>query len=347
MAPIQSTAGKLVTKSQPNLQPGMDHGMLTFKSWKDFASTVKYLNEKGTQFILDWNTRISFRSQGAIFEEIIEQENSKQEAQAALLDPNISLEEMKKIKVGHSEIYKQYLDKGMITEVAENDGTTSFSHNVLNPTFMCVVNEEGFVEIGDTIYQYLPNKIKYISDGDFSKVAKLKELNSTSAKDNIYVINYHKMFKSGGGDWSNSTEWLENGSTKRMKADVVAICPDLGNGADAAFVTYYFEVIAEGWLFGWSTRNNYHPIDWTDIDLEWSEYYYPVEEPLNIYSWDFTESYYKTDYPMDGGTTNHCLYYLDPNGWVGMTGFKFFSFYTHYDFSLFASVYGTISLSSN
>jgi len=43
----------------------------------------------------------------------------------------------------------------------------------------------------------------------------------------------------------------------------------------------------------------------------------------------------------------HCLYYLDPNGWIGMTGYKFFSFNIYYSFSVFASGYGTISFTSN
>jgi hypothetical protein len=346
MTPVKSNSSNLLTKSQPNLKPAIEQGMLAFYSWKDFSSTVKYLNDRGTKFILEWNKEISFRSQEEIFEEIIEQENLKKDAEAALLGPDLSFDELKKIHVTHSEIYNLYLEKGLITEDAESDGNKSFRHNVFNPTFMCALSEDGFVMIGDTIYQFLPNKVKYIADGDFSKINRLKELNSSSSAENITIINYHKVTKSGGGDWSHSTDWIYDGAFKRIKADVVAMCPDLGDGVDAAFVSFYFEVSAQGWLFGWNYRNNYNPIDWTNCDWDWHEYYYPVEEPLDIYSYDYADSYFYTDYPM-AGYSNHCKTYLFPNGWIGMSGYKFFNFNLYYSFSVSANVYGTISFTSN
>lgn len=325
-------------------QPAIANDMLIFNTWEDFATAVQYLNQKGTGFILKWNKDLNFRSQEAIFQDIVNAENAIKDAKAATLDPNLPFEELKKIKVPHSEIYKKYLDQGLITEVPESDGYSSFKHNVLNPTYMCALNEDGFVEIHDTIYQYLSHTVKFISDGDVNKIERLKKLNASSIDDNIWVVEYQNQLKScTGGDWGNTTDWIYNGATKRIRLDVVAYCPSSDEFQTYAFVNFYFEAKAEGWLFGWGYRNDYYPIDVTQGSWNWTENYVLIEN-FEIDDYDsYSGSHYYTDYPQ-AGYTNHCSFYLNPNGWVGKQYYYLVSFNMNYSISVTANVYGTLTV---
>jgi hypothetical protein len=336
-----SPATSIITLPQPELA----NDMLIFNTWEDFATAVQYLNQKGTGFILKWNKDLNFRSQEAIFQDIINAENIIKDAKAATLDPNLPLEELKKIQVPHSEIFKKYLEQGLIIEVPESDGSKSYKHNVFNPTYMCALNEDGFVKVNDTIYQYLPNRVKFISDGDFNKINKLKQINASSNTENLYVVEYQARLKSmQGGNWSQTSDWYENGSFKRVNIAVVAQCPSSEDYQTYAFVNFYLEVIAQGWLFGWDFRNDYNPIDVTQGSWSWLEHYALIENLNNQYYDSHGGSHYYNDFPVDG-YTNHCKFYLNPNGWVGEPYYYLLSFSMNYSFTATINVIGNISLS--
>jgi len=289
----------------------ISQGVLKFNSRADFKNTLKALNGKSVNFVLDWNKSLGFRSQEAIFQEIIEAENIVRDKQAAGLDPDITLKEF--LDAGltwdHSPIYIEYINKGLIIEMTDHDGCKWFKHNVLNPTYMPLLNEEGFVVLGDTLYQFTKDKVKYSPGGSLSKIPKLADANETDQDQNIYVVTVKDRQKATV-DWGKSTGWKYDPSNnkKRVMAEVVGLSPYISYPVLGITVTYYKEITAhKKVLFWWNIRNDYKPIEWTQGSWYWTEYY--TSSP------DFNGSG-TLSYPFPGNT-NYCKIYLDPDGWVG------------------------------
>ena len=102
------------------------------------------------------------------------------------------------IEIKHSDMYNKYLNKGFIIEHIEKDGAISFEPNVINPCLMYVLNEEGFVIVDDTLYQYTSNLIKSIPAYDKSKINLLKNTELTDMVNNIIVMKLERESKLKG-----------------------------------------------------------------------------------------------------------------------------------------------------
>jgi len=314
-------------------------GVLKFKSLSDFENVVKDLNGKSMDFIIDWNKRLGIKSQESIFQEINVAENECRDKQAAQLDPNITFEQFKEAGLtwDHSSLYNEYLQKGLIIEMTDPDGCKWYKHNTLNPTLMPVLNEQGFVMINDTLFQFTSNKVKFSPQGSLSRMTQMSNTIETNSEQNIFVVNY-KSRKKSGGNWSNSTGWIYDGSKKRVTVDVVSQCPDWSGLATFVWVTYYLEVTShKKVLFWWNIRNNYMPIDVTQGSWYWVEYY--TDETAC-----HSGTHYYTNFPWSG-KTNYCKFYLNPNGWVGKVDPLLYDFrFNDYTFSVSADGYQTSAL---
>jgi len=322
-------------------------GILIFKTRSDFENTVKYLNNKDLGFVRDWSQKQGIRSQELIYQEINQAENACVDKQASKLDPNITFEQFKEAGLtwDHSNIYNEYLRKGLIIEITDPDGCIWFKHNTLNPTLMPVLNEQGFVMINDTLFQYTSNQVKFSPQGLLSQVPIMVKANETISDQNIIVLNYTTRTKLTGGDWSNSTGWEYDGSKKRIKVEVVAQCPSSGEPEQSAFVTFYLEVTShKKVLWTWKVRNSYMPINTTQGSWSWFETY--IENGYPLYNWTdhYTGTHYYNNFPWSG-YTNYCKFYLNPNGWVGGTGTdRLVDFGIDYTFSVVADDYNTNDL---
>ena len=344
--PIQNESNNQQKSTIELIPISSQDGILQFKSMNDFKIVVKDLNGKGLDYIKNCNQKWGIRSQEIIYHEIHEAENVCRENQASQLDPDITFEQFKEAGLtwDHSDIYNEYIRKGLIIEMTDPDGSKWYKHKTLNPTFMPLIDEQGFVMINDTLYQFASNQVKFSPQGSFSKVPQMINTKETIADQNIFIVNYTSRKKSGGGDWSNITDgpnqepWIYDGNKKRIMVEVVAQCPDLGNGAEAAFVTFYLEVTShKKVLFWWNVRNDYMPINTTQGSWDWYETYSGSNDHE-------TGSHYYTNFPWSG-YTNYCKFFLEPNGWVGKSGQLLYSFEMNdYTFSVVASGYQTSAL---
>jgi hypothetical protein len=71
--------------------------------------------------------------------------------------------------------------KGMIS-VSLEDGV---EYKLFNPIYASVLNKDGFVKIGQSIYRFGENEILQIVDGNPDEVANLLKINQNNQIDNL------------------------------------------------------------------------------------------------------------------------------------------------------------------
>jgi len=229
------------------------------------------------------------------------------------------------IEIKHSDLYNKYLEEGFIIEYIEQDGSVSFDVNVVNPCLMNVLNEEGFVIVNDTLYQYTSNLIKSIPGNKMSKIELLKNTELSDIENKILVIKFKKDTKLKGYTTritDYEAGWHYDGSNKRVKIEY-----DLWDGdvagqyfepATYGYITHYIEVKAVKKVLGkWDYRNNYTPIDW--VSGNWTtcvEFVYGYDSDLDCWN----GSYYCGYFPGMGEWTNSVKVNLSPYGQIHKSG---------------------------
>ena len=188
------------------------NGMLNFKDNEQFSKIVTIVGKMNIEERKQWEQEIGFISQQSIFEQII--------ATEIKLDApyeNLSEEEINQIKVMpplHSDLYSKYLNSGIIKEINKDTDDEYYDLSIFNPCLAHLVNLEGFYAIGDTIYQITENFEKIITDGDFSKIDKLKQTKITNEEENIIVIPLNNT-KRSTTFLNKTSNWVNSGGGKK------------------------------------------------------------------------------------------------------------------------------------
>lgn len=174
----------VVTKSA-NEDVYVKKGMLVFNSMSQLNNTAEELNMSvENQRSLGVGT-MGFLSQKDIFDQIIIDEDEYEEKYLQVTEA-----EAKKINpaTAHSELYLEMRDKGIIKEFFEEDGM-SYDYAICDPMYASVINENGFVAVGDTVYYVDSEKVACWKNADFNRLDMLKKATMTDSVKEIYVIN--------------------------------------------------------------------------------------------------------------------------------------------------------------
>lgn len=161
-----------------------DFKILVFKSEQDLADTLKYLEGKDDEFLLNWEKQHDFISMRQAFEDIVADELNFSE------NPELV----------HSNLISKYPNSFVIEKTFDDCGF--FDKNIHSDYLSKVVNPDGLIIVGDSIYQHTKDYIKVIKDGDLNKIPNL--LSATTSISNLGIEVY--SIKSGTTTFNRSCQ---------------------------------------------------------------------------------------------------------------------------------------------
>lgn len=228
----------------------MKDGVLVFNTVADFINVkgrVVNFSESEREM---WEKEIGFKSQRTIFNEIVQAEaeidivnQSKYSyAEAKSLDPAFL----------HSDLYNKYLKAGVIQVINAGSEDEYWDMPFTQKNVMEIVNEKGLYAVAGKIYSVNGGVIKYISDGDFSKIPALLRARVVDKTNGIEFLN--PKTSKGTSPGLINTGWITE-SGKR-----IALQTYLESEYQGLYSTYYYyhEIYVmnqeKNWLGTWKFK---------------------------------------------------------------------------------------------
>jgi len=184
----------------------VENGYLAFKNMEAVDSIIQMLGKMTFQEVEAWENKLGFKSAKTYFEPIF------REAEQAN-----TIEDIVAFKEKHLNVLKWY----------EEDVTDySFDYPFYYTNFVSLINKEGIMKIGKSLFIYTKENRFTILDGDILKLhAALKTVNET---DNIKILGKRNNLKGAvigltnfdgqyGDDGNSTDDWCNYTSTRRMK----------------------------------------------------------------------------------------------------------------------------------
>jgi len=293
------------TEKQASIQS--KDGVLIFNNSDELNKTLSLLNTKNDKEIKKWEDNLKFKSQLTIYHEINQNEILNENTILSSYKNDITKQELDELGVIYtpSKMYMEYLNKGVIKEIIEDDENKRFELSLENKIMSKVVNEDGKVIINDTLLEYTGNKC---------------HVSSLSQKFEPYTINIKAK---GGYNWSRYTTatspslTINNGyamvsSNKRFKFEIIGYS---SHSTSIMNCTYYvFATGQEKNIWGtWRTTNTYRPV--YNISGNW-DYKYIITYPNGpfITKTNDLSGINTSPYSYYLGGSNYFLAYLNPSG---------------------------------
>lgn len=184
-APIVEQQSKVV--EQQSQEFIVKDGMVVFNSVADFINVKGRVVNFSDSEREKWENEIGFKSQRTIFNEIVQAEaeidvvnQSKYSyAEAKNMDPSLL----------HSDLYNKYLKAGVIQIINAGSEDEYWDMPFTQKNVMEIVNEKGLYAVAGRIYSVNGGIIKYISDGDFSKIPALLSASIVDKTNEIEFFN--------------------------------------------------------------------------------------------------------------------------------------------------------------
>lgn len=153
-----------------------DEKYLEFKDKDEFDKTVKDLAKKSRQELDAWDKANNFVSLRGLYEQIIDEENATAEKEDALIKANPNLKSTMKHQ------YSSLLDdcKQMISY-----NNAGIDMNLFEPQYAKVLNKDGVVKIGTSLYQFGADNYKVVVDADYANVKNLLTVSKDNQTDNM------------------------------------------------------------------------------------------------------------------------------------------------------------------
>lgn len=252
-------------------------GVLIFSDRKTFNATVEKLSLMTREQADSWEKTHHFVSQRNIFDKIADAEIKFFET-----SKDISPEEFSKM-YHHSELYKYYLDQGIITEFEKGTDDEYYNYSIYNGSYAKIVNKNGLIAINDTIYQLTNDEFKMLADGDFNKIPVLLKSHETDPDKKI-IVNKIATYKTtqkteGVFDWSRSSGWVTNGSKRILLS--VTFNSNLSGGGSTCFSNHNVNVqcMEKNWYGSWV-----YVFTYTTISGTWGAKERMINGAVNNYS---------------------------------------------------------------
>ncbi len=186
------------------------NGFLVFSNQQELSKTLNSLAQMTEKERKLWEGKHSFTSQMSMFHNIIN-------AELKLDEPyeNMSDEELKNAipPAEHSAIYYKSLEKGIIKEYKDSDGSSMYDYSTCAPYLASVLNDEGIFMVGDTMYQYTPSAFKQWINCDINN--KMKLVNTGESTDEISVNIQLKSTTVAYGSWE-----YDSGHKRRIRIGI-------------------------------------------------------------------------------------------------------------------------------
>lgn len=158
----------------------VQNGILVFENFDDYKSTLLALSKMPQQERRAWEQKTGFVSMRGIFEDIMaaEWEQSKNGT-----------------TTGHSVLYQSNLSNGIIAERLLSDGTKLYDLNIFNPFYALIINKNGFVKIGEDLFQFTAGALKQMQNTGLEQVQLLMNAQNSDSRLGIEVINMNSTIQ--------------------------------------------------------------------------------------------------------------------------------------------------------
>jgi hypothetical protein len=292
-------------------------GTLVFSDWKELDHAILKLSSLSNEDRVKLENKIGFKSLKTIFFEIHQAENVNVELNYGDLDEDLSVDDLKRLGIEYkpSNLYLEYLQKGVIEEIIEDDGSLSFKLKLNNWPLSHVANSNGLIIIKDEKIDLCKVEFNVEVGEDFiSNVSKTYE-------------NDFEIYDGGSRSrWSSTSPRYDDPHDNYRRVQVFFTGASYQSSTQTLSSNYTIEVIAERRVLGfWKIRNTYKPL--RRVTGWWSyEYYYrnssggsvltgsndlplPSSPPIPMISpvdYDI--------YAIHGTGSNHIVWTLHPTG---------------------------------
>lgn len=162
----------------------------------------------------DWEDDQSFFSMRRAFSELVDAEMAISNYQDSLSQDSIDYYETQPIQ--HSSLVSDYAHM-IVTEMVNDTGF--FDLNIYNYNLAYLVNTYGIVRIGDSIFQYTRDYLKYIDNGNPEKIPALIAATADDAANNIVVLPIRGPINPFARSSSNTSTFVRSkiGNDKRKR----------------------------------------------------------------------------------------------------------------------------------
>ncbi len=154
-------------------QVAVHRGMLAFRDKAALAKLEADLLDKDKDFISTWEKSVGFKSLYSVYEDVIEAEEA---FLSEMTEKYGASSEIARTEIGYSALAKQYIDKGAI--IINDDEILDM--NVTFRSLAPLVNSDGFIRVGNEIFQYKTEFVKVILDADYDKIDGLGEIDEST-----------------------------------------------------------------------------------------------------------------------------------------------------------------------
>jgi hypothetical protein len=231
------------------------NGILIFTDHNDVSEILRINQSMQEKERRMWENNHNFYSQLSLFNDVVIAEE-----QFYLPYENMSEEELSGITLAqkHSDMYSDYLVKGIIKEYVEEDGLTSYDYSTCAPYLVSILNENGIFMVADTMYQFTDNAIK-VWEG-----ANVMDVNSmVNNKSNDIQIHYVRknLNLQKGAIYPNPkySSWAYSGSQRRIKIGLYFdVWPSTTDRKIWSYQHYVHARSEKRALFSWN-------LNWTDM----------------------------------------------------------------------------------
>lgn len=196
-------------------------GTLIFPSWKDANTAVKFFNETEYKNVASFGKSHDFHSQHQLYHEVLVAEEALLLASLkGFMDVHTVADALAKgyKQPAHSEVYKSAIKSGILKADLDKIDEQFYFYTCIDPTLVPVLDNEGFVAIGDTLWQYTATQKKCITKGGVEAKAILRKASQSDENNGIIVFDKNQN-RGVSNSWNfcpsygcASNNWKTNGN---------------------------------------------------------------------------------------------------------------------------------------
>lgn len=225
---------------------------LHFSSNEAFEDSVKLLSSLTRSELDSWEHSRKFVSLRNTYETIIDQETAQADLEELQIRQNANL--LKTMKHKFTPLVRNSTQ--MILVSLEN----GVEYKLFNPIYAKVLNKDGIVKIGKSIFQYGHAEIRQIVNGDKNEISKLSTINKNNQTENIRyypVISTSNLLKNERVRLNSNERFCEAFNTTNGYTDLRLQA--WSRGTHSAFYNYsYWTNTASFWIEMSFTRKTWY-----------------------------------------------------------------------------------------
>ncbi|MBV6646198.1 MAG: discoidin domain-containing protein [Cyclobacteriaceae bacterium] len=163
--------------------------MLTFESEAKLFETLTHLQTLSPEELKTWGEKRDFISLKQVFNEVLEAEWAISDYFEEMTPGELEAIGGAPAEPITSEVLDHALTRGYLRLVSDPEGDY-FDYNIYEVNLAPVLNVDGFVKIGNDLYQYGLDQKRILEGGSLSDIPKLLAAEFSDADNGIIVINY-------------------------------------------------------------------------------------------------------------------------------------------------------------